>query len=158
MIGEEALHGAAPGWCFHLSPLSPETAERSSRKTRLNGDLACLQATRLEGAIRKIRAISVTTNGQPLAHALAVPGECTRTMNCPRGVRRACRAGPVAKAGSPPQAELFVYDLDLFIDHLPGKPVDRHVHPVALFALNDKLSQIGFSWRIFPALSDHINH
>jgi hypothetical protein len=55
MIGEEALPGANPDWCFHLSALSPETAERSSRKKRLNGDLACPQAAQLNGAIRKIR-------------------------------------------------------------------------------------------------------
>jgi hypothetical protein len=31
---------------------------------------------------------------------------------------------------------LFVYDLDLLIDHLPGKPVDRHVYPVMLLAFD----------------------
>jgi hypothetical protein len=70
MIGEEALPGAAPGWCFHLSPLSPETEGPSSRK-KLNGDWACLQAAQLEGTIRKIRGISVTTNGEPPSRAPA---------------------------------------------------------------------------------------
>ena len=33
---------------------------------------------------------------------------------------------------------LFVYDFDLLVDDLPGKPVDRDVHPVALLAFDDK--------------------
>ena len=38
-------------------------------------------------------------------------------------------------------APLFVYDLDLLIDYLRGKPVDRDVHPITLLALNDKVRQ-----------------
>jgi len=29
---------------------------------------------------------------------------------------------------------LFVYDFDLLVDYLPGKPINRHVPPVALFS------------------------
>ena len=36
-----------------MSPLSTETAGRSSRKRRLNGDLGCPQTDQPEGAIRK---------------------------------------------------------------------------------------------------------
>jgi hypothetical protein len=36
-------------------------------------------------------------------------------------------------------APLFVYDLDLLIDHLAGKPIDCDVHPVALLAFDDKV-------------------
>jgi hypothetical protein len=36
---------------------------------------------------------------------------------------------------------LFVYDLDLLIDHLPRKPVDRYVHPVSFFAFNDESNE-----------------
>jgi len=28
-------------------------------------------------------------------------------------------------------AELSVYDLDLFVEHLPGKPVNRNTHLIA---------------------------
>ena len=52
---------------------------------------------------------------------------------------------------------LFVDDLDLLIDYLSCKPVDRHVYPVMLFALHVEFSQVGFAWSIFPALSDHID-
>jgi len=34
---------------------------------------------------------------------------------------------------------LFVYDLDLFIKHFPGKPIDRYMHPVVLFPFRDKI-------------------
>jgi hypothetical protein len=33
---------------------------------------------------------------------------------------------------------LFVYDFDLLVDDLPGKPVDRDVHPAVLLAFGDK--------------------
>jgi hypothetical protein len=33
---------------------------------------------------------------------------------------------------------LFVYELDLLIDYLANKPVDRDVHPVTLLALGNK--------------------
>jgi hypothetical protein len=33
---------------------------------------------------------------------------------------------------------LFVYDLDLLVDYLANKPVDRDVHPVTLLALGNK--------------------
>ena len=36
-------------------------------------------------------------------------------------------------------AALFVHDLDLLVDHLAGKPVDRDVHPVVLFAFDDEI-------------------
>ena len=34
---------------------------------------------------------------------------------------------------------LFVYDLDLLVEHFPGKPVDCNVHPVMLFPFHDKI-------------------
>jgi hypothetical protein len=34
---------------------------------------------------------------------------------------------------------LFAYDLDLFIKHFPGKPVDRDLHPVMLFSFHDEI-------------------
>jgi hypothetical protein len=34
---------------------------------------------------------------------------------------------------------LFVYDFDLLVDHLPGEPVDRHVPPVMLLALDEEI-------------------
>jgi len=36
---------------------------------------------------------------------------------------------------------LFVYDFDLLIDYLAGKPVDRDVHPVLLLASTIKLGK-----------------
>jgi hypothetical protein len=33
---------------------------------------------------------------------------------------------------------LFVYNFDLFVDYLPGKPIDRHMHPVTLLALDNE--------------------
>jgi hypothetical protein len=81
MIGEEALPGAAPGWCFHLSPLSPETEGPSSRK-KLNGDWACLQAAQLEGTIRKIRGNLSHHEWRAAIARTGLPCECTRTMTC----------------------------------------------------------------------------
>ena len=34
---------------------------------------------------------------------------------------------------------LFIHDLDLLVDHLPGKPVDRPVYPVMLLAFHDEI-------------------
>jgi len=92
--------------------------------------------------------------------AFAVPGECNTNNELPRGVRRAYDAGALAKAGGASKASripLFVYDLDLLIDHSAGKPVDRNMHPIALLAFDNELCEVGFAWRVFPALSDHIN-
>jgi hypothetical protein len=52
---------------------------------------------------------------------------------------------------------LFVYDFDLLIDHLPGKPVDRHVHPVVLLAFDEEARKSGSAGRIAPALGYYIN-
>ncbi len=38
--------------------------------------------------------------------------------------------------------QLFVYDLDLLVEHLPGKPVDRHMHLVTLFAFHDEVGKV----------------
>ena len=54
--------------------------------------------------------------------------------------------------------ELFVYDLDLLVDHLPGEAIDRHVNPVTLFAFHEETCESGSVERIAPALSDHVNH
>src|SRR5437016_6556575 len=62
----------------------------------------------------------------------------------------------------PPATEpqpLFVYDLDLFVDHLAGKPVDGHVNPVALLTFHDEAipETCGSRW-IPPTLRDHVEH
>jgi hypothetical protein len=47
----------------------------------------------------------------------------------------------VAAAGEATVAfrlRLLVHDLDLFVDHLPGETVDRDVHPITLFPLNNE--------------------
>jgi hypothetical protein len=36
---------------------------------------------------------------------------------------------------------LFVYDLDLPVEHLPRKPVNRHMHPVTLLAFDEEVRQ-----------------
>ena len=54
--------------------------------------------------------------------------------------------------------ELFVYDLDLLVDHLPGKAIDRHVHPVALLTFDHEACQSGSVRRVAAALSNHVNH
>jgi hypothetical protein len=42
---------------------------------------------------------------------------------------------------------LFVYNLDLLIDHLPGKPVDGDMHPVVLFPFDDEIAlETGGVW------------
>src|SRR5256885_14201719 len=53
----------------------------------------------------------------------------------------------------PPATEpqpLFVYDLDLFVDHLAGKPVDGHVNPVALLTFHDEAIPETFGIRLIP--------
>jgi hypothetical protein len=45
----------------------------------------------------------------------------------------------VSGIAAPAKAALFVYDLHLLIDYLPGKPVDGHVHPVMLLAFDDEI-------------------
>ena len=35
--------------------------------------------------------------------------------------------------------ELLIYDLDLFVQHLPSEAVNRHVHPVMLFTFHDEV-------------------
>jgi len=49
--------------------------------------------------------------------------------------------------------ELFVYDLDLLVDYLPGKPVDRHMHPVMLLAFDEEACKSGSVGRIAAALA-----
>ena len=107
VVGEEALPGAAPGWCFHLSPLSPETAERSSRKERLNEDGACSSSSparrdntenpgnlchspRMESRLRALRrAMRMHTNNDLLkSNALFSPWRLRE---------RTRSAGPVAR-------------------------------------------------------------
>jgi hypothetical protein len=47
---------------------------------------------------------------------------------------------------------------DLLVDHLPGKPVDRDVHPVVLLALHDKLFRIRFSRRLATRLRNDVHY
>src|SRR6266481_3770459 len=53
---------------------------------------------------------------------------------------------------------LFVYYFDLLIDHLTGKAVDRHVHPVMLLTFDHEACKRGRVWRIAAALCYHVNH
>ncbi len=39
-----------------------------------------------------------------------------------------------------PRKLLFVYDLDLLVEHLAGKPINRDVHPVMLLALDNEIA------------------
>ena len=49
--------------------------------------------------------------------------------------------GSQSRGYSASRASLLVYDLDLLVDYLTAKPVDRDVHPITLLALNDKVRQ-----------------
>src|SRR6266436_1107313 len=53
---------------------------------------------------------------------------------------------------------LLVYDFDLLVDHLSGKPVDRDVHPIPFFALDNKPigKTCSIRW-VLAALSNHVN-
>jgi len=42
---------------------------------------------------------------------------------------------------SRPKPALFVYNLDLLIEHFTGQPIDRYMHPVMLFPFHDKIRQ-----------------
>ena len=54
--------------------------------------------------------------------------------------------------------ELFVYHLDLLVEHLPGKPIDRHVHPVVLFTFHDEIvSEALCVWLVAAGLGHYIN-
>lgn len=59
---------------------------------------------------------------------------------------------------SPPKAALFVYDLDLLVNYLPGESVDRDMHPVMLFTFDVEFCEVSLSWCIPSALRDHIEH
>jgi hypothetical protein len=39
----------------------------------------------------------------------------------------------------PSEAALFVHHLDLFVDYLSGKAVDRHIDPVMLLPFHDEV-------------------
>ena len=58
---------------------------------------------------------------------------------------------------------LLLHCLNLAIDDLSSEPVYRHMHPVALFAFDVKLRQIGRYWttryggRVTTALGDYID-
>jgi hypothetical protein len=53
--------------------------------------------------------------------------------------------------------KLFVNDFDLLIDHLPGKPIDGHVHPVILLAFdNEVFLKAGSIWRVGSTLHNHV--
>jgi hypothetical protein len=38
----------------------------------------------------------------------------------------------------PSTIRLFIYDLDLLVDHLPGKPVDGHMNPIPLLSVHNE--------------------
>ena len=53
--------------------------------------------------------------------------------------------------------ELLVHNLDLLVDDLPAKPVDRNMYPVVLLPFHDEFFEVSFPLRVFPALSNNIN-
>src|SRR5207249_4496724 len=54
--------------------------------------------------------------------------------------------------------QLFVDDFDLLINYLPGKPVDRHMHPVMLLAFdNEIILEACCVWFIATRLCYHID-
>src|SRR6266487_6539349 len=52
---------------------------------------------------------------------------------------------------------LFVYDLDLLVEHFPGKPVDRHMNPAMLFPFYDGTYKTRSVGRIAAAQGYHVN-
>src|SRR6266853_6899563 len=52
---------------------------------------------------------------------------------------------------------LLFYYLDLSIDYVSGKPINRNVHPVMLFPFYNEFLGVRFSWWITPALRYHID-
>src|SRR5438309_847449 len=56
------------------------------------------------------------------------------------------------------RVKLFINRFELLIDYFAGEPIDRNVQPVPFLPFNHELRQICRSWRIFPGLSDDINH
>ena len=66
-----------------------------------------------------MRGRCVTIADRRASHAFGVPGERRLTLNSSGNV------------------ELLVYELDLVIDHLPRKPIDRGVYPVMPFAFDN---------------------
>src|SRR4029077_6088403 len=55
------------------------------------------------------------------------------------------------------EAVLFVYDLDLLVDYLAGKPVNRNVHPVMLLAFDEEACKSRSVSRIAAALGYYVN-
>src|SRR5437660_11742320 len=66
-----------------------------------------------------MRGRGVTTADRRASHAFGVPGERRFALNCSGNV------------------ELLVHYLDLLIDHLPRKPIDRGVYSVMLFTFDN---------------------
>jgi hypothetical protein len=52
---------------------------------------------------------------------------------------------------------LFVYDLDLLVEHFAGKPIDGDVQPVTLFAVHDELRETCRIRWIVPGLRNHVD-
>ena len=53
---------------------------------------------------------------------------------------------------------LFVYDLDLLIKHLAGKPIDRNMDPIMLFPFDDEIILEALCiWLIVTRLGHHID-
>jgi hypothetical protein len=77
---------------------------------------------------------------QRASRVFGVPSERRRIINCPGNLG------------------LLIYNLDLFIDHLSGKPVDGDMDPVMLFPFNDEIVlQASSVWFVVPALCNHID-
>ena len=55
-------------------------------------------------------------------------------------------------------APSFVYNFNLLVDHLPGKPIDGDMDPVMLFPFNEEIVlQASSVWFVAPALCNHID-
>src|SRR5438128_10996987 len=85
------------------------------------------------------------------------PGHSVTSSSCIPSMLR-CRDQVRYGASIARRLQLFVYDLDPFVDHLPGKPVNRDMHPVPLFAFDDKpILKTCSVRRVAAALPDHTN-
>ena len=53
---------------------------------------------------------------------------------------------------------LLSHDLDLLVDDLPSKPVDRHVYPVMLFPFDDEIVlQTSSVWLVMTGLRNYVD-
>src|SRR6266496_6084136 len=152
MIGEEALPSATPAGVSicHLF-LRKRRNEVLEKKPERRFSLSS------SGPARR----GNTEKGQP-RHSSIRPKKIGGFGSGRIGLRYRALAkeradGLVCQAGTALRIPLFVDDLDLLVDHLPSKPVDRHMDPVMLFAFDDEACKSVSIRRIPPTLSDHVD-